>query len=246
MIHVATLETITIHSSHVAQITALKEDEALTKILAEYSNYTNTFSLDLAMELLENTGTNEHAIMLIEDKQPPYGPIYTLSSLKLETLKAYIKTYLTTRLIWPSKSPAGIFILFNKKPNGSFCLYIDYWGLNYLTIKNWYLLLLIEKALDWFRRAKRFIQLDLTSAYHQMRTREGDKWKMAFRTRYNHFKYQVMPFGLSNAPASFQEYINKILAEKLNIFVVVNLDGILVYIKDSGQPHVDAVRWVLE
>ena len=78
-----------------------------------------------------------------------------------------------------------------------------------------------------------------------MRIREGDEWKTAFRTRYGHFKYQVMPFGLSNAPAIFQRYVNKILAKKLDIFVVVYLDDILIYTKDPGQPYVEAVHWVL-
>ena len=55
-----------------------------------------------------------------------------------------------------------------------------------------------------------------------------------------------MPFGLFNTPASFQGYINKILAEKLDIFVIVYLDDILIYTEDPGQPHLDAVRWVLE
>ena len=79
-----------------------------------------------------------------------------------------------------------------------------------------------------------------------MRFREGDEWKTAFWTRYGHFEYQVMPFSLSNAPATFQEYVNKILAEKLNILVIVYLDDILIYIKDPGQPHVEAMRWVLD
>ena len=65
---------------------------------------------------------------------------------------------------------------------------------------------------------------------------------MAFKTWYSHFKYQVMPFGLSNAPATFQGYINKILAEKLDIFVFVYLDDILIYTKDPGQSHVEAVH----
>ena len=69
---------------------------------------------------------------------------------------------------------------------------------------------------------------------------------MAFWTQYGHFKYQVMPFGLSNALATLQRYVNKILAEKLNIFVIVYLDNILIYTKDSGQPHVEAVCWVLD
>ena len=67
----------------------------------------------------------------------------------------------------------------------------------------------------------------------------------AFKTGYGHFKYQVMLFGLSNAPATFQGYVNKILAEKLDIFVIIYLDDILIYTKDLGQPHVEAVRWLL-
>ncbi len=173
------------------------------------------------MELPENTGINEYAIKLIERKQPPFRSIYALNLVELETLKTYIKTYLTSEFIRPSKSRARTPILFNKKPDGSLHLYVDYWGLNNLTIKNWYLLLLICEVLDCLGRAKQFTQQDFTSTYHQMRIQEGDKWKMAFRTRYGHFKYQVMPFGLSNMSASFQGFINKILAEKLDIFVVV-------------------------
>ena len=67
-----------------------------------------------------------------------------------------------------------------------------------------------------------------------MRIKEGDKWKPAFGTRYGHFEYQLRPFGLSNAPASFQGYINKILAEKLDIFIIVYLDDILIYTEDQG------------
>ena len=78
-----------------------------------------------------------------------------------------------------------------------------------------------------------------------MRIREGDEWKTAFRTWYGHFEYQVIFFGLSNAPASFQGYVNKILAEKLNVFVIVYLDDILIYTENASQGHVEAVRWVL-
>ena len=79
-----------------------------------------------------------------------------------------------------------------------------------------------------------------------MKIRKGDKWKTAFQTRYGHFEYQVMPFNLSNAPAIFHGYINKILVEKLDIFVIVYLDDILIYTKDPGQPHVEAMPWVLD
>ena len=125
--------------------------------------------------LPERIDLNEHAIKLEGDKQPPYGPIYSLGLVKLETLKAYIKTHLKTGFIWPSKSPAGAPILFNKKPNGSLCLCVDYQGLNNLTIKNQYPLPLIGESLDRLGRAKRFTQLNLTSAYHRMRIKEGNK-----------------------------------------------------------------------
>ena len=75
-----------------------------------------------------------------------------------------------------------------------------------------------------------------------MRICEDDEWKTAFRTQQRHFKYQVMLFVLSNALAIFQRYINKILAEKLDVFVIIYLDNILIYTEDPSQPHVEAVR----
>ncbi len=177
----------------------------------------------------------------MDDWQPPYGPIYSLWPVKLETLKAHIENNLASGFIWPSKSPVGALILFDKKPDGSLRLCVDYQGLNNLTIKNRYLLPLIGESLDQLGRAQRFTQLDLTNAYHRMRIREGDKWKTAFRTRYDHFEYQVMPFGLTNAPATFQGYINQILAEKLDVIIIVYLNDILIYIESEGEKHVQAV-----
>ena len=111
-----------------------------------------------------------------------------------------------------------------------------------MTIKNRYPLPLIGESLDRLGRAKRFTQLDLTSAYHWMRIWEGDEWKTAFRISYGHFEYQVIPFNLSNTSASFQGYINKILAERFDIFVIVYLDDMLIYTEDLGQAHIDVVR----
>ena len=79
-----------------------------------------------------------------------------------------------------------------------------------------------------------------------MRIKEGDEWKTAFWTWYSHFEYQVISFGLSNVLASFQSYINKMLAKKLNIFVIVYLDDIFIYTKDPRQAYVNAIWWVLE
>ena len=140
MVHVAALEAplarIRIHFSQEAQISALIQNKAPTKVLPKYADYINVFFFNLAMKLPENTSINEHAIKLKEGKQPPYGPIYSLEPVELETLKTYIKTYLKTGFIQPSKSFAGIHILFDKKSDNSLQLCIDYWNLNHLTIKN--------------------------------------------------------------------------------------------------------------
>ena len=221
-------------------------NEASTTILTEYSDFVNVFSPELASELPEHTGINDHAIELVDNWQPPYGPIYSLGPVELETLKTYIKTNLKNGFIKPSKSPAGAPILFDKKPDGSLRLCVDYRGLNNLTIKNQYPLPLVGESLDRLGRARRFTQLDLTSAYHRMRIREGDEWKTAFRTRYGHFKYQVMPFGLTNTPAIFQDYINKIVVEKLDAFVIVYLDDMLIYTEDKSKGHIQAVHWVFD
>ena len=149
--------------------------------------------------------------------------------MELETFKTYIETNLANGFIRPSKSPAGAPIFCVRKPDNSLRLCFNYRGLNNLTIKNRYPLLLINESLNRQSRAQRFTQLDLTSAYHRMSIKEGDEWKTAFRTRYGHFEYQVMPFGLFNAPASFQGYVNRILAEKRDIFVIMYLDDIFIY-----------------
>ena len=101
---------------------------------------------------------------------------------------------------------------------------------------------MIGKLLDWLGRVKRFTQLNLTNTYNWRKIREGDEWKTAFWTQYDHFKYQVMPFGLSNALATFQGYVNKILAKKFNIFIIVYLDNILIYTEDLRQPYIEVVR----
>ena len=109
-----------------AQVGALLFDEAPTKVLAKYSNDSNVFSTENAAELPENTKMNKHAIKLEEGKQPSFGPIYSLGPIELEMLKTYIKTNLANGFIWPSKSPAGAPILFDRKPDRSLRLCVDY------------------------------------------------------------------------------------------------------------------------
>ena len=180
---------LNVHPSRRLQVSGLIVEEAPTKVPAKYLDFADIFSPDLASKLPKHTGINDYAIELVDGQQPLYEPIYSLRPVELETLKAYIETNLANGFIRPSKSPAGAPILFDQKSDGSLRLCVDYRGLNNLTIKNRYPLPLIGESLDRLGRAKRFTQLDLTSAYHRMRIREGDEWKTAFRTRYGHFEY---------------------------------------------------------
>ena len=130
------------------QVGALLFNEALIEVLVKYSNYSNVFLAENAAELPENTGMNEHAIELEEGKQPPFGPIYSLGPVELETLKTYIKTNLANNFIRLSKSPARASILFDRKPDGSLRLCMNYGCFNNITIKNRYPLPLIGESLN--------------------------------------------------------------------------------------------------
>ena len=130
------------------QVGALLFDEAPTEVSVEYSDYSNVFSARNRAELPENTKMNKHAIELEEGKQSSFGPIYSLGSVELDTLKTYIETNLANGFIRPSKFPAGAPILFDRKPNRSLCLCVDYRGFNNITIKNRYPLPLIGKSLN--------------------------------------------------------------------------------------------------
>ena len=98
---------------------------------------------------------------------------------------------------------AGAPILFVLKADSTIRLCVDYCGLNKVTIKNRYLIPLVSKMLNRLLKARVFTKLDLRDAYYRLWIKEGNEWKTAFKTRYGHFKYLVMPFRLANAPATF-------------------------------------------
>ena len=143
-----------INPFHRPQIASLIAKKALTKVFAKYSDFADVFSPNLASKHSKHTGINNYAIKLVNSQPPPYGPIYSLKPVELETLKAYIETNLANGFIKLSKSPIKISILFDRKLDGFLQLCVNYKSLNNLTIKNWYLLLLIGKLLDRSENAK--------------------------------------------------------------------------------------------
>ena len=137
---------MSIHLAKEAQLALLLTEKVIK--LTKYSDFANVFLQKSTNVLLERTRANEDAIKLEAGKKPLYGPIYSPEPVKLKTFKTYIETNLANGFIWSLKSPAGVLILFIRKPNGSLCLCVNYQGLNNLTIKNWYPLPLIGEFLD--------------------------------------------------------------------------------------------------
>lgn len=184
-------------------------------------------------------------IELLPGAPIPFGHIYPLAGPELKALKDYIEENRDKGFIRPSSSPAGAPIFFVKKKDGSLRPCIDYRELNKITIKNRYPLPLIPELLERVRHAKIFTKLDLRGAYNLVRIRSGDEWKTAFRSRYGHYEYLVMPFGLCNAPATFQHLINDIFRDLLDQFVVIYLDDILIF-SNSMEEHQRHVILILE
>jgi len=160
-----------------------------------------------------------------------------MSPKELEELKKQLDELLQKGLIKPSQSPFGAPVLFVKKKSGEMRLCVDYRALNEITVKNKYPLPRVEDLIDQLKGAKVFSKIDLRSGYHQIRIDEKDVEKTAFRTRYGHFEFLVLPFGLTNAPATFMDLMQQIFHENLDVFVIIYLDDILIYSKTMKEHH---------
>ena len=212
-------------------------------IPAEYQAFTKVFSKKKVNELPAH-GTHDHAINLEGTGDPLFGPLYNLSGNELKVLQDYLADNLAKGFIRALTLPLGVPILFVKKKDGTLQLCVDYRGLNHLTRKNCYPLPLINEVLDRLVGVKVYTKLNIRSAYNLIRTKEGDKWKTAFRTCYGHFEYHVMPFGLVNTPAIFQGYIDGVLHDCLDVTCLAYLDNILIFSEDEAE-HTEHVREVL-
>ena len=170
---------------------------------------------------------------------------HRMTPVELQELRVQLQELLDKGFIRPSTSPWGAPVLFVKKKDKTLRLCIDYKQLNRVTIKNRYPLPRIDDLFDQLRGARVYSKIDLRTGYHQLRVRETDIPKTAFRIRYGNFEFTVMPFGLTNAPAAFMELMHRVFHPYLDQSVVVFMDDILIY-SQSEWEHEYHLRIVLQ
>ena len=184
-------------------------------------------------------------IELNEGKTPPFGPIYRLTSVEREAVAEYVNSNLRRGHIRRSTSSSGAPVLFTRKKTGDIRLCVDFRGLNAITRKNRYPLPLVNDLIDRVQGCNIFTVIDLKSAYSHLRIREGDEWKTAFRTHLGLFEHLIVPYGLTNAPAAWQSFIQDVLRDLLDIVCVVYLDDILIF-SHTQEEHDQHVAMVLD
>jgi len=187
----------------------------------------------------------EFSIDLVPGTKPVSMAPYRMSASELAELKKQLEDLLDKKFVRPSVSPWGAPILLVKKKDGSMRLCIDYRQLNKVTIKNRYPLPRIDDFMDQLVGARVFSKIDLRSGYHQIKVKDEDMQNTAFRTRYGHYEYKVMPFGVTNAPGVFMEYMSRIFHAYFDKFVVVFINDILIY-SNNEEEHAEHLKIVLQ
>ncbi|MBW0487561.1 hypothetical protein O181_027276 [Austropuccinia psidii MF-1] len=220
-----------------------EEIETVMKVVhSTYDQYLDVFS-KVKEEKLPPHRACDHDIKL-EGSLPPVGVIYSFSKQESDTLRAKISENVEKGFIRPSSSSTGAPVLFLKKKDGTLCLCVDYRKLNVITRKNKYPVPPMNQLLNFFNFSSIFSNIYLCGAYNLLIIKEGGKHMSCFRTTYGSYEYLVMPFGLIDAPASFQNLVNDIFQDLLDVYVVVHLDDIMVFSK-SEEEHVTHVSTVL-
>jgi transposase InsO family protein/predicted aspartyl protease len=214
---------------------------------SEYAEYADVFSRE-ASNVLPPHRAYDHKIHIEDPKGAGalgYSPLRSHSTHELQVMKRFLEENLQSGLIEPSQAPFASPVLFVKKPHGGLRFCVDYRKLNDLTRKDRYPLPLIAETLARLSKAKVYTKLDICQAFHRIRMDPDSEELTTFRTRYGAYKCKVLWEGLTNAPATYQRYMNDILLEYIDDFCTVYLDDILVYSEDPLE-HTAHVKKVLD
>jgi hypothetical protein len=226
-----------IHSIHVVETPFVHPN--LQSILSRHQVVFTT-----PKELPPSCGVHDHSIPLIPGSLPPNVRPYRHPFARENEIEKIVHELLEAGVIRPSTSTYSSLVVMVLKKEGNWHMCPDFWALNKLTIKDKFPIPVIDDLLNELSSAQYFTKLDLRSSYHQIRMKDEDIPKTTFRTHECHYELLVMPFGLCNAPSTFQSLMNYVFCPFLRHFVLVLFDDIVFYSK-TWSSHLSHVNQVL-
>src|SRR5271155_753398 len=213
-----------------------KEDIPITELVPqEYHTYLDVFNEEQANRF-PNSRPWDHKIEMKEGFEPKSFKNYNLTPAEQTKLDKFLKENLEKGYLRPSQSPMASPFFFVDKKDGKLRPCQDYRYLNNWTIKNAYPLPLISEIKDKLQGAKYFTKLDVRWGYNNVRIKEGDEWKAAFKTNRGLFEPRVMFFGMTNSPATFQSMMDSTFNDMIeNKWVIIYMDDILIFAKTQEE-----------
>lgn len=205
----------------------------------------DAFDRKKASELPPHRPGLDTEIRLQPGASPPACPLYSMSRGELLVLRKTLYELLDAGFIRASSAPGGAPVIFVKKPGGGLRFCVDYRAINSITEKDGYPLPLINDTLRDIASARHVSKVDVISAFHRLRMKEGSESLTAFRTHFGAYEWLVTPFGLCGAPAAFQRFINQILSPWLGISCSAYLDDVVIYTSGTQQEHRDLVKEII-